>query len=137
MELVLVLAVCLGWIFILTLHQSGALLEVLILAEYCGRDSREDVRKGRVGLVIQTLFWHCLIQESISGSWVLFPRGRMDLLSLCIPWGCGTMLSPKVGTAPEAEEALTAPPGTALGQGAHLDSAKWISLPPVWDSPCV
>lgn len=47
------------------------------------RYRREDVRRGSVGFIIPSQ--HCLVQESIRGTWVLFPRGGVDLLSLCMP----------------------------------------------------
>lgn len=69
----LVLVVCLRWNYILTLLQRDALPMVLISAEFCGKDRRDDVRKGNVGFLIPSC--HCLVQESISGAWVPFPRG--------------------------------------------------------------
>lgn len=71
----LVLVVCLGWIYILTLCQRDVLPMVLISAEWCVRYRREDVGRGSVGFTIPRQ--HCLVQESFSGAWVLFPRGGM------------------------------------------------------------
>lgn len=48
---------------------------------------------GGVGFIIPSR--HCLVQESISGAWVLFSRGGVDLLSLCIPLGLWDSAVPK------------------------------------------
>lgn len=72
---------------------------------------------GGVGFIIPSR--HCLVQESISGAWVLFSRGGVDLLSLCIPLGLWDSAVPK------GEPQLSLPPLAQLqGKGVPLDSAR-------------
>lgn len=56
MELMWALVVCLRWIYILALGQRDALPMVLISAECCGRDRREDVGRCWIYNSRPTLF---------------------------------------------------------------------------------
>lgn len=87
-QLMLVLVVCLRWIYFTRgLPCSWLSFHLNVVVGAGGKTL------GSVGFIIPSQ--HCLVQESISGAWVLFPRGGVDLQSLCIPMGLRDNAVPK------------------------------------------